>query len=201
MFPMSLSGSSLHIDDRRFWRPVLNSQREGIADRISGAHLVVFDEIDHLEDANALLCELLRASGQPRHGVMIFVLRISTDDTVRQTVSPTVTDTLIEADICFSPYDAAALRTMLELRVDRAVVDKACDTSAIAKAALAAQEVGNARQALNLRRVGGELAEQHGEVPVTDDHIETARERVQRGRVAKVTRDQTEHVSCTLEAI
>lgn len=72
---------------------------------------------------------------------------------------------------------------MLELRVDRAVVDEACDTSAIAKAvALAAQEVGNTRQALNLLRVSAELSEQNGEVPVTDAHIETARERVQRGR-------------------
>ncbi|WP_239641200.1 cell division control protein 6-like protein [Halorubrum distributum] len=91
---------------------------------------------------------------------------------------------------------------MLEYWAVRAVVDEARDTSGIAKAAvLAAQEVGNARQALNLLRVGAELAEQHGEAPVTDDHIETARERVQRGRVANKIRDQTEHVSCTLEAI
>jgi Cdc6-like AAA superfamily ATPase len=84
---------------------------------------------------------------------------------------------------------------MLEHRVDRAVVNEACDTSAIAKAAaLAAQKVENARQVLDLLRVGAELAEQHGETPVTDDHIETARERVQRGRVAKVIRGQTEYV-------
>ena len=55
-----------------------------------------------------------------------------------------------------------------------------CDTSAIATAAaLAAQEVENARQALHLLRAGAGLAEQHGEAPVTDAHIETARERVQ----------------------
>lgn len=58
------------------------------------------------------------------------------------------------------------------------------DTSAIATAvALDTQEVENARQALDLLRAGAELAEQHGEAPVTDYHIETARERVQNHRV------------------
>ena len=45
------------------------------------------------------------------------------------------------------------------------------------------------------------LAEQTGETPVTDDHIEAARERVQRGRVANKIRDQTEHAQYILEAI
>ncbi|ELZ33612.1 cell division control protein 6-like protein [Halorubrum distributum JCM 10247] len=108
----------------------------------------------------------------------------------------------METESSVSPSDAAALRTMLEYWADRAVVDEACDTSAIAKAAaLAAQDMGNTRQALDLRRVGAELAEQHGEALVTDAHIETARERVQRGRVANKIRDQTEYVSCLLEAI
>ncbi|SNR68854.1 hypothetical protein SAMN06266787_1112 [Halorubrum ezzemoulense] len=96
------------------------------------------------------------------------MLGISINDTVRQTLSPTVTDTLIETGSSVSPSDAAALRTMLEYLVDCAVVDEACVTSAIAKAAaLAAQEVENARQALDLLRVGAELAEQHGEAPRT----------------------------------
>ena len=130
------------------------------------------------------------------------MLGISIDDTVRQTLSPTVTDTPMETESSVSPSDAAALRTMLEYWAARAVVDEACDRSAIAKAAaLAAQDMGNARQALDLLRVGAELAEQHGEAPVTDAHIETARERVQCGRVANKIRDKTEHAQYILEAI
>ena len=73
---------------------------------------------------------------------------------------------------------------MLEYWADRAVVDEASDTSAIATAAaLDTQEVENARQALDLLRAGADLAEQHGEAPVTGDHVETARERVQNHRV------------------
>ncbi|MDB9252639.1 hypothetical protein [Halorubrum ezzemoulense] len=90
---------------------------------------------------------------------------------------------------------------MLEYWAVRAVVDEAYNTPGIAKAAaLAAQEVGNARQALDLRRVGGELAEQHGEALRTRTARPHANE-CQRGRVATEIRDQTEHVSCILEAI
>lgn len=50
---------------------------------------------------------------------------VSTDDTFRQTLSPTATDILIETEISVSPSDAAELRTILEYRADRAVVDDA----------------------------------------------------------------------------
>ena len=53
------------------------------------------------------------------------MLGIGTDETFRQTLSPTATDILIETEISVSPSDAAALRTMLEHRVDRAAVDDA----------------------------------------------------------------------------
>jgi len=120
------------------------------------------------------------------------VIGIFNDYTFRQTLSPKVKDTLMQTQISFGPYDAAELRTILEHRADRAFVNEACDTSAIAKAAaLATQDIGNARQALDLLCVGAELAEQDGGAPVTDNHIETARERVQRGRVAKELPDQT----------
>ncbi|MDB2283308.1 hypothetical protein PM030_15670 [Halorubrum ezzemoulense] len=122
------------------------------------------------------------------------MIGISNDYTFRQTLSPTVTDTPMETESSVSPSDAAALRTMLEYWAARAVVDEACDTSAIATvAALAAQEVKNARQALDLLRAGAELAEQHGEAPVTDAHIEIARERVQKPSGNRLNLRSDEH--------
>ena len=172
-------------------------------DRLGGTHLVVFDEIDHLEEANTLLYELPRARANGHvSDAKVGVVGISNDYTFRRTLSPKVKDTLMETEISFSPYDAQELREILEHRAERAFVEGACDTSAIAKAAaLAAQDMGNARQALDLLRVGAELAEQNGATPVTDDHIEAARERVQRGRLENKIRDQTEHAQYILEAI
>ncbi|EMA18019.1 cell division control protein 6-like protein [Haloarcula amylolytica JCM 13557] len=130
------------------------------------------------------------------------MIGISNDYTFRRTLSPKVKDTLMETEISFSPYDAGELRTILEHRAERAFVDEACDLSAIANAAaLAAQDMGNARQALDLLRVGAELAERNGETSVMDDHIEAAREQVQRGRLEDKIRDQTEHAQYILEAI
>jgi orc1/cdc6 family replication initiation protein len=172
-------------------------------DRIGGTHLVVFDEIDHLEKANTLLYELPRAWANGHvTSAKVGVIGISNDYTFRQTLSPKVKDTLMETEISFSPYDAEELRTILDHRANRAFVEGACDRSAIANAAaLAAQDMGNARQALDLLRVGAELAEQNGETVVTDEHIESARERVQRGRLENKIRDQTEHAQYILEAI
>ena len=49
--------------------------------------------------------------------------------------------------------------------------------------------------------VGVDLAERNGETLVMDDHIESARNRVQRGRLENKIRDQTEHGQYILEAI
>jgi len=172
-------------------------------DRLGGTHLFVFDEIDHLNDANTLLYELPRARSNGHvTNARIGIIGISNNYTFRQSLSPKVKDTLMETEISFSPYDAEELRTILHHRAERAFIDDACDGSAIAKAAaLSAQDMGNARQAIDLLRVGAEVAERTGEEVVTDDHIEEARMRVQRGRLQNKIRDQTEHAQYILETV
>ncbi|AEH38785.1 orc1/cdc6 family replication initiation protein [Halopiger xanaduensis] len=172
-------------------------------DRIGGTHLIVFDEIDHLDDVDTLLYELPRARSNGHiTESLVGIVGISNNYTFRQSLSAKVKDTLMETEISFSPYDAGELRTILHDRADRAFVDGACDESAIAKAAaLSAQDMGNARQAIDLLRVGAEVAERDGDETVTDDHIEDARTLVQRGRLRNKIRDQTEHAQYILETI
>ncbi|GAB3675134.1 orc1/cdc6 family replication initiation protein [Halopiger thermotolerans] len=172
-------------------------------DRIGGTHLIVFDEIDHLDDVDTLLYELPRARSNGHiTESLVGIIGISNNYTFRQSLSAKVKDTLMETEISFSPYDAGELRTILRDRADRAFVDGACDESAIAKAAaLSAQDMGNARQAIDLLRVGAEVAEREGDETGTDDHIEDARTLVQRGRLRNKIRDQTEHAQYILETI
>ncbi|RKD95119.1 orc1/cdc6 family replication initiation protein [Halopiger aswanensis] len=172
-------------------------------DRIGGTHLIVFDEIDHLDDVDTLLYELPRARSNGHiTESLVGIIGISNNYTFRQSLSAKVKDTLMETEISFSPYDAGELRTILHDRAERAFVDGACDESAIAKAAaLSAQDMGNARQAIDLLRVGAEVAEREGDETVTDDHIEDARTLVQRGRLRNKIRDQTEHAQYILETI
>ncbi|ACV47928.1 MULTISPECIES: orc1/cdc6 family replication initiation protein [Halomicrobium] len=172
-------------------------------DTTGGTHLVVFDEIDHLDDVDTLLYELPRARSIGHiTDSRVGVIGISNNYTFRQQLSAKVKDTLMETEISFSPYSADELRAILEERAENALKDDGYDSSAIAMAAaLAARDMGNARQAIDLLRVGAEVAENQGEFRVTDEHIERARERVQRGRLSDKIRDQTTHAQLVLETL
>jgi len=108
----------------------------------------------------------------------------------------------METEISFSPYDASELRAILADRGDRAFVEGACDDSTIARAAaIAAKDRGNARQAIDLLRVGGEVATRCDDERVDDSHIVKAQELVQRGRLRNRIRDQTQHAQLLLETV
>jgi len=172
-------------------------------DRRGGTHLVVFDEIDHLTDVNTLLYEFPRARSIGHiTDAKVGVIGISNNYTFRQDLSPKVKDTLMETEISFSPYDASELQTILADRAEYAFVDGVCDDSAVARAAaIAAKDRGNARQAIDLLRVGGEVAKKRGDDHVTDSHIVEAQELVQRGRLRNRIRDQTQHAQLLLETL
>lgn len=175
----------------------------GEMDDVGGTFLFVLDEIDHLDDVNTLLYELPRARANGHlTDARVGVIGISNNYTFRSSLSPKVKDTLMEKEIAFSPYDAAELQSILEMRAEKALVDGACEGSAIRLAAAkAAKDTGSARQAIDLLREGGDIAEEVGAETITDDHIERAAERVQRGRVENKLRDQTMHGQLILEAI
>ena len=172
-------------------------------DRQGGTHLIVFDEIDHLSDVDTLLYELPRARSIGHiTNSKVGVIGISNNYRFRQGLSPKVKDTLMEAEISFSPYDASELQTILADRADRAFVDGVCDDSAVARAAaIAAKDRGNARQAIDLLRVGGEVAKKQDDDRVDDSHIVEAQELVQRGRLRNRIRDQTQHAQLLLETL
>jgi len=172
-------------------------------DRRGGTHLIVFDEIDHLSDVDTLLYELPRARSIGHiTNSKVGIIGISNNYRFRQELSPKVKDTLMEAEISFSPYDASELQAILADRADRAFVDGVCDDSAVARAAaIAAKDRGNARQAIDLLRVGGEVAKKQDDSRVDDSHIIEAQELVQRGRLRNRIRDQTQHAQLLLETL
>ncbi|MDS0300252.1 orc1/cdc6 family replication initiation protein [Halogeometricum sp. S1BR25-6] len=172
-------------------------------DRVGGTHLMVFDEIDHLDDANTLLYEIPRAKSNGHIArSKIGVIGISNNYTFRRSLSPKVKDTLMETEISFSPYDATELQTILSTRAARAFVEGACDESAInLAAAIAARDMGNARQAIDLLRTGAEAALKSGDDCVQEQHIKEARDIVKRGQLTTRIRDQTQHAQYILESV
>ncbi|GGL56115.1 orc1/cdc6 family replication initiation protein [Halocalculus aciditolerans] len=172
-------------------------------DRIGGTHLIVLDEIDHLDDANDVLYELPRARANGHlDEARVGVIGISNNYSFRQRLSAKVKDSLMEHEISFSTYDATELCTILEDRATLALIDDAYEPAVIAKcAAHAAKDSGSARQAIDLLRAGAEVAEEGGDGTVTEAHIERGRDRAQRGRLRDKIEEQTMHGQLVLEAI
>ncbi|MDB2276545.1 orc1/cdc6 family replication initiation protein [Halorubrum ezzemoulense] len=168
-----------------------------------GTFLFILDEIDHLSDPDSLLYELPRARANGHlDAARVGVIGISNNYTFRSSLSPKVKDTLMEKELAFSPYDAGELQSILTARAEKALVDGACEDSAIRLAAAkAAKDTGSARQAIDLLREGGDVAEEQGATAITDDHIEVAAARVQRGRVQDKLRDQTMYGQLILESL
>lgn len=172
-------------------------------DRTGGTHLVVLDEIDHLDDANDVLYELPRARANGHlEEARVGVIGISNNYGFRQRLSAKVKDSLMEEEISFSTYDAVELRTILQDRAAMALVEDGYEDGALAKcAAHAAKDSGSARQALDLLRAGTEVAEEQAAERVTERHVEQGRERAQRGRLRDKIEEQTLHGQLVLEAV
>jgi cell division control protein 6 len=104
-------------------------------------------------------------------------------------LDPRVRSSLAEEELIFPPYDANQLRDILEERARLAFKEHALHHEVIPLcAALAAQEHGDARRALDLLRVSGEFAERVNADSVKEEHVRTAQMRIELNRVAEVIR-------------
>jgi len=116
-------------------------------------------------------------------------------------VSPKVKDTLCEEDIHFPPYDGPELEAILHQRADGALYDDAAKHGVISLcAALAAQDTGSARQALNLIYKAGEMARAADESEITEDHVHNAREALEQSQIEHGMRELTQHGHLSLVA-
>ena len=172
-------------------------------DQIGGTVLLVLDEIDHIGSDDETLYEIPRARSngylsEAKPGV----IGISNDFGFRDDLSPKVKDTLCEEEIHFSPYNAPELRAILEERVAGAMYDDAVDDAVIALcAAIAAQDTGSARQALDILYKSGEIARTNSEKRLTEEHVHQAREKLEQSQVEHGMRELTKHGHLALVAM
>jgi cell division control protein 6 len=162
--------------------------------------IVVLDEIDALIKVrgDTLLYELTRVNETLRHG-RTAIIGISNDLRFKEFLDPRVLSSLSEEEIVFRPYDAAELQDILWRRAQMAFSEGALRDSAIALcAALAAAEHGDARRALDLLRVAGELAEREGADCVSEDNVRQAEKRVEHDRIVEVLENLPVHSKLVL---
>ena len=170
---------------------------------VGGTILIVLDEIDSIGDRDELLYELPRARANNNlDSAKAGVIGISNDFKFREQLDPRVQDTLCERELQFPPYDAPELENILESRAEIAIAEGAVEQGVLNFcAALAARDSGSARQALDLVRLAGEIAENREADLIKRDHVEAARSRLEQERVEEGMRELTTHGRLALLAV
>jgi cell division control protein 6 len=162
-------------------------------DTLGGDVVVVLDEIDMLgPDNDKLLYEFPRARkmGDLEH-TRLGIIGISNNHMFKDNLDPRVKSTLCEYEIFFSPYNATELADILAQYAELVFKEDVIDTSVIKLcAARAAQEQGDAREALDLMETAGNIARKENASQVTQAHVEEAGSRVEEQRVLTIVREQ-----------
>ena len=146
--------------------------------------IAVLDEVDALVKAqgDVLLYELTRINENLKHG-RLSIVGISNDLRFKELLDPRVLSSLSEEEAIFKPYIAPELKDILLERAKISFVEGALSDGALNLcSALAAAEHGDARRALDLLRVAGELAEREGSPVVGEDHVRRARDEIEQDR-------------------
>ena len=136
----------------------------------------VIDEIDYLaqlvvKTGKDILYQLTRANEQLEVGSLTMV-GISNDLTFKEKLDPRVISSLGEEEIVFTNYNVEQIKKILEERINESFIENAIEDPALNLcAALAGGEHGDARRAIDLLRVAGELAERQQSDKVTIEHV------------------------------
>lgn len=142
--------------------------------------IVVLDEVDKLASkGDEALYNISRINSE-LNNARVSMIGISNDLTFTELLDPRVRSSLGEEEIIFPPYDANQLRDILEMRAKKAFKPHVLYENVIPLcAAFAAQEHGDARRALDLLRVSGEIAERSKSEKVKNDHVRKAKEKIE----------------------
>ena len=165
--------------------------------------VIILDEVDQLvkKTGDGVLYNLTRLNGELHHGSIVLI-GISNDLMFIDHIDARVKSSLSEEEILFPPYDAVQLQKILLQRAKIAFHDSAVAEGVIEKcAAYAAREHGDARRALELLRVAGELAERKGERVINVEYIDGAEEKIERDRVFDMVSSQPIQFKATLYSI
>lgn len=172
-------------------------------DRQKQVVILVLDEIDELvgKAGDELLYNLTRINNELKLA-QISIVGISNDLSFTDALDPRVKSSLSEEELVFPPYDALQLQDILRARASVAFRPEGIESGVIEKcAARAANDNGDARRALELLRVAGELAERNGAEKLLLAHLDQADETIEKDRVLELVRTQPKQHQATLYAI
>ena len=165
--------------------------------------ILLLDEIDQLINkiGDEILYNLTRINETLKKS-QVCVVGISNNLIFTEHLDPRVKSSLSEEEILFPPYNALQIQNILRQRVKEAFHNEAIEDGVIEKcAAYAAKEHGDARRALELLRVAGELAERESDNKVSMNHIDKADKKIEQDRIFDVLAAQPKQFQATLYSI
>ena len=166
----------------------------------------VIDEIDYLaqlvvKTGKDILYQLTRANEQLEIGSLTMV-GISNDLTFKEKLDPRVISSLGEEEIVFTNYNAEQIKKILEERIKESFIENVVEDPALNLcAALAGGEHGDARRAIDLLRVAGELAERQQSDKVTIAHVREASLKIEENKEEASLKSYPLHEKLVLLAI
>ncbi|MGA3110826.1 MAG: orc1/cdc6 family replication initiation protein [Candidatus Bathyarchaeia archaeon] len=165
--------------------------------------IIVLDEIDALikDRGDAFMYELTRINETLTQS-KVSIIGISNDLRLKEFLDPRVFSSLSEEELVFRPYDAAELRNILSERSKLSFREGVLSEPALSIcSALAAAEHGDARRALDLLRVAGEVAERQGAQSITEEHVRLAEKHIEHNRVVEALKNLTLHSKLVLLSV
>jgi len=156
-------------------------------DKNGGVTVIILDEVDKLKGDEALY-NLSRINSSLSKA-KVSIVGISNDLRFTEILDPRVRSSLGEENMIFPPYDASEIRDILEQRSTIALKQNSIDDDVIPLcSALAAQEHGDARRALDLLRISAELAERTKSKKITKKFVKLAQNKIEVDRILEVVR-------------
>lgn len=165
--------------------------------------VIIFDEIDQAVKKinDGFLYSLTRLNSELSKA-QISLVGISNDVTFLENIDPRVRSSLGEEEIVFPPYNAVQLKDILNERCSKAFKDNVVDEAVVSKcAAFAAREHGDARRALDLLRIAGELAERDGKPKITEEYIDKANKKIERDKILDIVETEPAQFQAVLYSI
>ena len=152
-----------------------------------GVTVIILDEVDKLKGDEALY-NLSRINSDLKNA-KVSIVGISNDLKFTEFLDPRVKSSLGEENMIFPPYDAGELQDILNQRVEIALKPGCIEEDVVPLcSALAAQEHGDARRALDLLRMAAELAERSKARKITRKHVRLAQNKIEIDRIIEVVR-------------
>ncbi|MDE1848563.1 MAG: orc1/cdc6 family replication initiation protein [Nanoarchaeota archaeon] len=165
--------------------------------------VLILDEIDQAvkKISSDFLYNLTRLNSELSK-TQICIVGISNNLTFLDELDPRVRSSLSEEEVVFPPYNALQLQDILKKRAQSAFKENVLQEGVIAKcAAFAAREHGDARRALDLLRVAGELAERENSGKILLKHIDEANNKIEKDKIIDVISSEPKQFQYVLHSI